>query len=309
MARLDSLGPTKRIAQLASVLGRDFAYGLLEDVSAMPPAELRAGLDDAERAGLLLRRGSPPVATYTFKHALVRDAAYGSMLQSTRRRHHGAVARVLAERSPELAAANPELVAQHAVAGDRAELATDWFERAGRQDLRRAAYREAVVHLRAAIESNALLGEGAERDRREARLQNLLGNSLQAAEGYSSPGVEAACSRARELSILAGETDELAASLQGLAGFYQASGMLEASLESAGELQQLGVERAEVAYESGAAFLLAGTTYFQGDFEAACHHAQRGIAVRGQGDPEQLLALFAQDPGVVARLLPRPRAS
>ena len=147
MARLDRLGAAKAVAQLGAVLGREFAYALIQALASLDEATLQARLEQLVAAELLYQRGRPPRATYRFKHALIQDAAYASLLKSTRQQVHQQVAQVLEAQFPETVATQPELVAQHYTEAGLTEQAIPYWQRAGQQALQRSANPEAIQHL------------------------------------------------------------------------------------------------------------------------------------------------------------------
>ena len=155
MARLDRVPGVKEVAQVAACIGREFAYPLLAAVSPVPEPELRAALDRLAAAELVFARGEPPEASYSFKHALVRDAAHESLLKAQRQELHARIARVLEERFPETADAEPELLARHCAEAGLAERAVDHWQRAGERALARSAMAEAVAHLTEGLEALA----------------------------------------------------------------------------------------------------------------------------------------------------------
>ena len=177
-ARLDRLGPAKELAQLASVLGREFSHDVLRIVSPLEPAALDQALGELVGAGLLYQRGIPPLATYIFKHALIQDAAYQSLLKKTRREHHARIAEVLEERMPERAATEPEVVARHYDEAGLVARAIAFYERAGQRATERSANAEAILHLSKGIELLRTLPEGPDRDRRELQLRLAPRRSL-----------------------------------------------------------------------------------------------------------------------------------
>jgi predicted ATPase len=152
MARLDRLPVAKQVAQIGAVVGREFSNELLAAVAGIPEAALTQGLDDLVSAGLAFRRGTPPEAIYSFKHALVQDAAYGSLLRSTRQKFHSRIARVLEERWPDVVETQPELLAHHFTQAGSIEHAADYWQRAGERAFRRSAAAEATGHLAKSIE-------------------------------------------------------------------------------------------------------------------------------------------------------------
>ena len=173
---------------MAACIGREFAYPLLAAVSPLPEAELRAALDRLAAAELVFARGEPPEAGYSFKHALVRDAAYESLLKTRRQQLHARIARVLEERFPETADAEPELLARHCTEAGLAEQAVDYWQRAGQQALARSATAEAVEHLTRGLEVLAGLSGGAERQRARARPAARAGPGIDRREGLRGAG-------------------------------------------------------------------------------------------------------------------------
>jgi len=199
MARLDRLGSAKEVIQVGAVIGREFTYALLQTMCALPERELDAALARMTDEELVYVRGIPPEATYQFKHALVQDAAYESLLRSRRHELHRKIAAVLSERFPDVAEAQPELLAHHyAAAGDFAAGVEAW-QRAGERAIGRSAVPEAIEHFGRALELIDRLPDTAERTQREFTLTILRAHSLQSVDGYSSPDVLRAYERAQVL--------------------------------------------------------------------------------------------------------------
>ena len=189
-ARLDRLAPVKEIAQIGAAIGREFSYPLLRAVAGRDEPALRAALAQLEEAELLFRTGAPPDARYTFKHALVRDTAYETLLRSRRQILHRQIADVLRGEFAAGAAAEPELVAHHLTQAGLDEPAIEWWEKAGDQALRRSAFKEAAAHLGKAIELADKLAATAPDPApgsNRLRLRTSLGNALIWAKGYQAP--------------------------------------------------------------------------------------------------------------------------
>ena len=220
MARLDRLGPAKEIAQIGAVIGREFPYELLGVVARRHEAELRAALDRLSEARLVFRRGTPPDAIYTFKHALVQDAAYSTLLRGDRQQLHAHIAEALEERFPEWIAREPELLAHHFAEARQTERAIGYWLKAGERAAGRSANLEAVRQLTRGLETLQTLPESPERDRRELAFQIAIGTPLIAVQGYSAPETGAAYSRARVLCERLGEAEPLVATLSGEFVFY-----------------------------------------------------------------------------------------
>ena len=171
MARLDRVPGVKEVAQVAACIGREFCYPLLARIAPLTAAELQKALDRLAAAELVFRRGTPPDATYTFKHALVRDAAYESLLNSSRQALHARIVRVLEEHFPETAGKEPELLARHCMEAGRTEQAVEYWRQAGQQALARSAMAEAVAHLSRGLEVLKGIAPGPDRQRRELELR------------------------------------------------------------------------------------------------------------------------------------------
>jgi class 3 adenylate cyclase/predicted ATPase len=220
MARLDRLAATKEVAQIGAVIGREFPHDLLAAAASLPEADLRRALIQLIDAELVSRHGTPPEATYSFKHALVRDAAYESLLKSRRRQLHARVARALEEGFLEVLAAEPEVVARHYTAAELAAEAVPYWLRAGQQALQRSALREAIAQLTQGLDLLTRLPAGSDRDRKEADLRLALGNAIGAAQGGSAPEALQAYARVAELCEQSGDTSHLVAALYGLITFH-----------------------------------------------------------------------------------------
>src|SRR5215467_9145222 len=218
-ARLDRLAPVKEVAQIGAAIGREFSYPLLRAVAGRDEPALRAGLVQLEEAELLFRSGAPPDARYTFKHALVQDTAYETLLKSRRQILHRQIADALRGEFAAVAAAEPEVVAHHLTQAGLDEPAIEWWGKAGDQALHRSAFKEAAAHLGKAIElSDKLAGTapGAASGSDRLRLQTSLGNALIWAKGYHAPETSAAFARARELASRVEDASERFSAYYGL---------------------------------------------------------------------------------------------
>src|SRR5215475_12436116 len=222
MARLDHLGTAKAVAQYAAVIGRQCSYAWLHACAPLDEATLQRELRRLVEAELVYQRGVPPEATYTFKHALIQDVAYQSLLKSTRQQYHQRIAQTLETQFPETVETQPELVARHYTAAGCAEQAVVYWLRAGQQASDRSAHLEAVSHLTTGIELLKTLPETPEHTRQALSLHIALGAALQIAKGIAAPEVEHAYTQARALCQQAGETPQLVPVLFGLWRFYHA---------------------------------------------------------------------------------------
>jgi class 3 adenylate cyclase len=276
MARLDRLGAAKEVAQVGGVLGREFSWLLLHAVQPVVETELEAALRKLADAELLSARGLVPEATYTFKHALVQDTAYGSLLKSRRRELHARVARVLAERFPETAERQPEVLAHHHTEAGDTEVAVEWWERAGRRAFGRGAMGETAGYLRRGLAVLEFLAATPLRDERERELQLLLGTALVVAKGYASPEVATAFARARALSKRMAEP----AGLLLLLGLWASSVTREgpaAARRYADEVLAAAESAGLSAFDVWAYMAQATTRFYAGDFRGAREQALRAL--------------------------------
>jgi class 3 adenylate cyclase/tetratricopeptide (TPR) repeat protein len=277
MARLDALGPAKELAQLASVLGREFDYGLLRAVSPMNDTELQAVLAATVRRELFYQRGTPPEATYVFKHALIRDAAYESMLRATRRRHHDRVAQTLIERMPHVVDAQPELLAHHHTEAGQMRAAIDEWHEAGRRSLQRAANKEATLHLKRALDLLATQPYSPARDREELDLQVELGSATMASQGWASPEGARCYARARQLCLTVGDERELFPILWGFWMIHNQRSELSERRATAAELLAIAERHGDPAMLLQAHHANWGNP-FLGDFASQLQHVERGLS-------------------------------
>jgi predicted ATPase len=197
MARLDRLVTAKAVAQYAAVIGRQFAYDLLSKVSQLDEVTLQRELGKLVDAEIVYQRGLPPQATYVFKHALIQDAAYASLLKSTRQHYHQRIAQVLEAQFAETAAAQPELLAHHYTEAGLTEQAVHYWYTAGQNAIERSAHVEAIAHLRQGLALLQTLPETPQRLQREVDMLIALGASLSVTKGQAVPEVEQTYSRAR----------------------------------------------------------------------------------------------------------------
>ena len=236
MARLDRLGPAKEVAQIGAAIGREFSHALLAAVVRKPEAELQSALDRLGAAGLLFAQGVPPHATYLFKHALVQDAAYGTLLRSHRQQLHDRIVRTLEENFPEIAEIQPEILARHSAEADLDEKAIRYSRVAGEKAVRRASNREAIGHFRQALALSAKLPPSTARSRNELAILSQLGPALMIVHGWSAPEVGDAFERAVDLAREVESSADLAPPLAGLWLFRTARGQFSRAEEITAEL-------------------------------------------------------------------------
>jgi predicted ATPase len=220
MARLDRLATVKSLAQLGATLGREFSYALLQAISPWDEATLQQGLHQLMAAEFLYQHGVLPQATYVFKHALIQEAAYQSLLRSTRQRYHQHVAQVLETRFLETAETQPELVPHHYTEAGLTAQAIPYWQRAGQQASDRSAHLEAISHVTTGIELLKSLPATPECTQQALTLHIALGAALQITKGHAAPEVEHTYTQARVLCQQVGETPELVPVLFELWRFY-----------------------------------------------------------------------------------------
>jgi predicted ATPase len=296
MAQLDRLAVVKQVTQVGAVIGREFSHELLAMLLPMPDPELRKALDQLVKADLIHRSGDADRETYAFKHVLVRDAAYESLLRSRRRQIHEQIARLLEERFPDVARSEPELLAHHGTAAGRDEMAIAWWQRAGEQAARRWANAEAIGHFRRALELLARLPETPERDRREMILQASLGVPLIAARGYSAPEVGLAYGRARELCRGMEDAPSLFPILFGLCIFYFVVTKLPAARDLAAQCLVVAEHAGDEDLLIEACGLVGSCTLYLGELTEARASLERGLALYRPERHAAHALVYGQDP-------------
>ena len=283
MARLDRLGPAaKDVAQTGAAIGREFGFGLLAFISDLPDPQLREALDRLTNAGLLFVRGTTPQSSYVFKHALVQDAAYGTLLRSRRQRLHSRIVATLEERFPEIVLAQPALLAYHCAAAGLAEQAVDYWLKAGQQALARSAMLEAVTQLRKGLDMLAGLPDGLRRQQQELDLQSALGSALSATSGWSASEVAETLSRAYELARQLDRPECLVPLIMGQYWFHLVRAEHRLALPLSEQLEKIGESRNDAATQLLGRFLQGVTRFFLGEFVAARATLERSM---GLADP------------------------
>jgi class 3 adenylate cyclase/tetratricopeptide (TPR) repeat protein len=305
MARLDRLARVKEIAQIGSAIGREFSYSLLRVVAGREETALKHALAQLEAAALVFRRGEPPEAIYRFKHALVQDAAYESLLKSRRQVLHRRIAEILSERFPKIAETEPEVVAHHFTQAGLTEAAVEWWGKAGWQAMKRSAYSEAIAHLSKAVAiADELPGRRGGRLNR-LHLQISYGRALRGGLGYSAPEAVAAWARAREFAADINDPGELAPIYLGL---FNAS-LTHGEIAPMWQLAEAIMSAAKGRPESPGAALVAHwtsglTCWFQGNYSGAKGHLEQALAIyRAERSPAIFKALTLDLPAAVMRYL------
>jgi class 3 adenylate cyclase/predicted ATPase len=310
MARLDRLGAAREVAQVGSVIGRGFSYGLLRALAGMADAALQAALEQLAEADILLVQGFPPHSDYRFKHALIQDAAYENLLKSRRQVLHRRVAEILRDRFPDTAAAEPEVLAHHFTQGGLTDAAIEWWGKAGDQALRRSAFQEAISHLRKAIEMADKTGEGTSTAptapasaSQRLKLQTDLGKALTWSRGFGAEESKAAFIRARELAEAIDNPTERFSIYYGL----WLGNLVRSELMFAREMAETFLREAERGArttERGFGRRLLGfTCLFQGDFIEAQSNLVEALRIYDSERDREARFRFGLDPGPTARAL------
>ena len=241
MARLDRFMPVKEVAQIGAAIGREFSYELIAAIAPMPQVQLNDSLARLTESGLAFRRGTPPDAVYTFKHALVQDAAYDSLLKSQRQEFHGAIARVIKKRFPNITTTEPEVLAHHLTAAGLAEAAIPLWQAAGELALSRTAPAEAISHFNRGLALVVTIPRSSQRDNYELELRNRLGGAWVALKGWGTPEIWASVHPALALAKSLDRQDSLAPILWGLTANIMAQGRVAEALPRVDEM--LGIAK------------------------------------------------------------------
>jgi class 3 adenylate cyclase/tetratricopeptide (TPR) repeat protein len=277
MARLDRLGSAKAVAQLASVLGREFDFPLLSTVCDMSEAELEAELGVLTGADIVQQSGMPPRAQYRFKHALLQEAAYDTLLKQSRLRHHRRVAEAYVECFAQVLQARPELAAHHFGRAAMSAEAVPYWQQAGELALARSAYEEAIADLRAGLEQIARMAPSAERDAKELRLRVAVGPALLARMGFGAAEAGDNYARACELAETTGTTGDRFAAKWGDWLFKNTRGELVAATRRSEELVDLGRTLADDGYLLQAHHSRWTNRLFLGQFAEARADTREGL--------------------------------
>jgi class 3 adenylate cyclase/predicted ATPase len=279
MARLDRLAPVKELAQIGAVIGREFSHELIAAVADRPQEQLERELDQLVASELVFRRGSPPEATYSFKHALVKDAAYQSLLKSKRQQLHARVAQVFEKRLPVVAETQPELLAYHLTEAGLDEPAADAWARASRAALSRSAMREAASSLSRAVGLLRKMPSSPDRQRLELELLGALGVALTNTLGPGSSEAQAAHERAAQLSHELGDREGRFRARWNLWRVYNVRAEFDSASAAGDALLTEAQAEGDADHEVQARHALWSSGLFRGDLAATCHHIDRGLAL------------------------------
>nr|WP_283807986.1 AAA family ATPase [Bradyrhizobium shewense] len=301
LARLDHLAPVREIAQIGAVIGREFTYRLLDAVAPVHDRALENALDELSKAELIFPRGALPETTYMFKHALVQDAAYRSLLRSTRRQLHGRIAVAITELMPQIVETQPELLAHHYAQAGLIDDAIAYSLRAGRRSAVRSANEEAITHYTKALELLGTKSAGLERDRQELELLIALGVPTIAARGYMAADVESIYDRASDLCGSVTETPHRFTVLRGLwnSAFLRKpllkAQALSADLVALADAQGDDTRRALAHRAQGCA------RFFSGEFESGWESFRQAIEFWDADKARAEILVYGEDPSVLCR--------
>jgi predicted ATPase len=279
LARLDRLAPTREVAQIGAALGRSFSHELISAVAQIPQEKLDEALEQLVSAELIYRRGTPPDAEYTFKHALVQDTAYGTLLRSRRQQFHGRIAAVMEGQFPEIVEAQPEMLAQHCAQAGLTDRAVGYWLKAGRQAIARGTMTEAAAQLRKGLEILSSLPDTPARREQELNLQIELGHALVTTMGYSAHEPGEAFARARELCAQLGEPAQLGQVLYGQLVYHVVRGELVQAERQAGEYRRLAQVHNDQNWQHASSHISGALSCVRGKFTEACAYFENAVSL------------------------------
>jgi class 3 adenylate cyclase/predicted ATPase len=301
MARLDRLGSVRHVAQIGAAIGREFSYSLLRAVSRLSPDELEAALARLLASELVFQHGTPPEAVYAFKHALVQDAAHGSLLRNPRRQLHAQIAEALETHSPELMDSQPELFALHYAEAGLVEKSVAYWAQAGRRSAARSAMAEAAAQFQKGLDQLALLPDNRQRQQQELEFWTALGAAMRYVKGQAAPEMGRAFARARELWEQLGSPSEFLHVPYGQAIYHMYRGEFDLAQRLDEDLLRLSRHRNDSAGlvlghdSSGRDLLLAGK------FASARLHLEQVLALYESNLHRSLVQQTGSYPHVISQ--------
>src|SRR6266700_3241928 len=294
MARLDQLAPVKTVAQIAAVIGREFSFELLKTVAPFPENEVDAAIDRLLASGLVFRSGHVSEQSFAFKHALVRDEAYASLLHDQRRKLHGRLAETLCRDFKEIADTAPEIVAQHYAQAGKPKLAIDYWLKAGRQASARSAFVEASTHLQMALKLLVELPASMERDNLELQLQQSLGGAFAAGKGFGAAETIQAYKRALDLCNNFEHSPQTFAVLNGIIAFHVVRGEFEQSRVLAEDLLSRANQQDDSMPRLMGHRALGQALFLIGELAAARDHLSNSLKLYDAARHGSLAPIFSQ---------------
>jgi class 3 adenylate cyclase/tetratricopeptide (TPR) repeat protein len=295
-ARLDRLGAAREVAQIASVIGREFSYEMLRAVAPMSDDELQRALEKLAEAELIYARGTAPDSSYIFKHALIQNAAYESLLKIRRKELHLGVAETISTRFPRVAEEQIEILAHHRTEGGLINEAIGDWEEAGQKATERSAHTEAIFHFRRALDLIDSIPESPDRSSRELRLLLALSTPLAATQGYLAPELEEVIKRARELCSKIDEAPWVFSVLGLLNSIYYNRGEPEPALELADQMMRIAQTANDPLLLIWAHYAMGFDLAMSGNPVSARTHLERVVSLYDPG--RQGSYGYVQDPGV-----------
>jgi class 3 adenylate cyclase/predicted ATPase len=300
MARLDRLGPWVELIKVASTIGQQFSYDLLHGFFEKRKNYLDRALQKLIDANLIVRLGNPTEGRFAFKHALVRDAAYASIVSRERQALHARVAHLIERFFPEIAEREPELLARHYSGAQLIEPAVRFWRKAGEQSLKSNATIEAINHLQSALELLLTMPENSERDQTELDLQLLLGATFAAVKGFAAPEVERAYGRAHALTPRFTDMQRLFPIIRGLWMFHLVRANWSDAYELAKKLLAASLSESNVSYRVEAHRSLGVTLFWLGNFASACEHFERARLLYDREQHHEHVLRYGSDPAVAS---------
>src|SRR5215471_14145878 len=303
MERLDRVAPSRRVAQIAAVIGREFSNDLLSAASQIDESDMRSALSLLEEADIIYRVGISPFVRFAFKHVLLRDAIYDSLLRSKRQQIHADVAATLEQDFPELVENRPEILAYHFQEAGNHQLAIRcWFE-SGQRALAHSANVEAIANFRKALGLLTALPDTSERTKQEIDIQLALGIPLIAVQGYTAAETREAFSRARTLCLRLGDIPEYFQALFGLWGNSWMAGNNKDALHMANEFQSRSQALSDPVLLMVAHRVMGSTLLTVGDFHSSANHFEETIRLSSGRDRRPLYNLYMVEPQAASLLL------
>lgn len=292
MARLDQLEGAKELAQLAATVGRRFSHKLLLAASGLPETQFQSHIAKLLDAELIYKRGAPPDCIYEFKHALVQDIAYQTLLKSTRLFYHQRIAQLMEKQFSEQVEKNPELLAHHYTEAQLADKAVTLWHQAGQKAVSRSENMEAIDHLQRGLHMLGQLPESKECAKRELELQITLAVPLTSVKGYASPEVRKTYTRARELCIQIGDTPQQFPALYGMWRYYFMRAEYTTAEELSKQLVEIANQSENLAFSAAAPRSMAASCFYQGRQEESRKYLERVISLQKSDEYRSKALLF-----------------
>ena len=302
LTRLDRLPGASSVAPVGAAIGRTFSYELLRAVTELDGAVLQPALDRLVEAQLLFRWGLGQQAFYTFKHALVQDAAYGTLLKSQRRALHASIASILRERFPDIVANQPDVLAQHYALAGLASEAIEFWRHAATIAVQSSANAEASAHIRAALEQNQQIEKAEERVTNEIALRQMLCVPLEA-QSWGSKDIEENLRRLHHLVKGTGDRKKLFSVLHGLCGVHIIGGRMSSARKIARKMSEVATQGDEAAFFILSEHALGMSYFFSGDLVSATAHFEAVTAHHEHSMREELKLYYVADPHLVAHCM------